>query len=76
MAEVVELQAVLELTVGENEAKKFLDTLTPDNQDRIDCSINADGAVITIRDNKISTISNVIDDILRCFGVFEKMRTE
>ncbi|MCL4451359.1 MAG: hypothetical protein M1327_01865 [Candidatus Thermoplasmatota archaeon] len=51
----------------------FLKSMEPDNQNRIKANNVRDGIEITIADEKISTIANVVDDLIRCFEVFEKI---
>ncbi|MGC8515682.1 MAG: KEOPS complex subunit Pcc1 [Thermoplasmata archaeon] len=73
MSENSLITASLKIVIGNNEASEFLKSLEPDNHGRIDAFELNDGVEVTIRDEKISTIVNVIDDLLRCFDVFEKI---
>ncbi|MFG1414732.1 MAG: KEOPS complex subunit Pcc1 [Thermoplasmataceae archaeon] len=55
------------------ESSEFVKSLEPDNHGRIEAFEVSDGVEIIVKDRKISTIVNVIDDLLRCFEVFEKI---
>jgi CTP-dependent riboflavin kinase len=67
------ITASLKIEIENSGAGRFLKSLEPDNYGRIDGTAAQNGAEIIIRDRKISTIVNVIDDLLRCFDVFEKI---
>ena len=54
----------------------FLASIDPDNMGKIKPLLNKNALCLTITDAKISTITNVIDDILRCYDVFEKLMEE
>ena len=65
--------AKLKIEMTEKSGNVFLKSLEPDNQNRIKANKVQDGIEITILEEKISTIANVIDDLIRCFEVFEEI---
>ena len=65
--------AKLKIEMTEKSGNVFLKSLEPDNQNRIKTNKVQDGIEITILEEKISTIANVIDDLIRCFEVFEEI---
>jgi CTP-dependent riboflavin kinase len=73
MTESSLITASLKIEIANGKASDFIKSLGPDNHERIDTAVTQEGAEIVITDRKISTIVNVIDDLLRCFEVFEKI---
>jgi hypothetical protein len=67
------ITASLKIETANMESSEFIKSLEPDNHGRIEALEAMDGVEIIIRERKISTIVNVIDDLLRCFEVFEKI---
>ena len=67
------ISASLKIETANMESSEFIKSLEPDNHGRIEAFEVMDGVEIIIRERKISTIVNVIDDLLRCFEVFEKI---
>ena len=67
------ISASLKIETANMEPSEFTKSLEPDNHGQIEALEVMDGVEIIIRDRKISTIVNVIDDLLRCFEVFEKI---
>ncbi len=70
------ITATLHIEMSNERAIAFLESLNPDNQGKLSTSLRPDGVDIVVEDKKISTIVNVIDDILRCFDVFEKINED
>ena len=67
------ITASLKLETASMESSELIKSLEPDNHGRIEAFEVSDGFEIVIKDRKISTIVNVVDDLLRCFEVFEKI---
>lgn len=67
------ITATLSIQMSIEKAKAFLGSLNPDNQGKVVTSLRSDGIDIIVEDRKISTIVNVMDDLLRCFEVFQKI---
>ena len=65
--------AKLKIEMTEKSGNVLLKSFEPDNQNRIKANKVQDGIEITILEEKISTIANVIDDLIRCFEVFEEI---
>ncbi|MCL4480486.1 MAG: hypothetical protein M1113_03255 [Candidatus Thermoplasmatota archaeon] len=71
-----EINADLMIFMEREKMNDFLASIDPDNMGKIKPSLNENHICLTITDAKISTITNVIDDILRCYDVFEKLMEE
>ena len=69
------ITASLKIEIASMESSEFVKSLEPDNNGRIEAFEVSDGVEIIVKDRKISTIVNVIDDLLRCFEVFEKIES-
>ena len=67
------ITASLKIEIASMESSEFVKSLEPDNHGRIEAFEVSDGVEIIVKNRKISTIVNVIDDLLRCFEVFEKI---
>ena len=76
MKELTEIEADLMIFMEREKMNDFLASINPDNMGKIKPSFNKDSLCLTITDAKISTITNVIDDVLRCYEVFEKLMEE
>jgi hypothetical protein len=73
MSEGSNVLAKLKIEMTEKSGNVFLKSFEPDNKNRIKANKVQDGIEITILEEKISTIANVIDDLIRCFEVFEEI---
>ena len=76
MSGLHEIDADLMIFMERAKMDDFLASIDPDNMGKIKPSLNNNSLCLTITDAKISTITNVIDDILRCYEVFEKLMEE
>ena len=76
MSGLHEIDADLMIFMERAKMDDFLASIDPDNMGKIKPSLNNNSLCLTIADAKISTITNVIDDILRCYDVFEKLMEE
>jgi hypothetical protein len=76
MSGLHEIDADLMIFMERAKMDDFLASIDPDNMGKIKPLLNKNALCLTIADAKISTITNVIDDILRCYDVFEKLMEE
>ncbi|WP_297215606.1 hypothetical protein [Thermoplasma sp.] len=63
-----------ELFIDDRDCDPFLKTISPDNYGNIKMECNSERIKITIDEDKYGTVFTLLDDILRNYEVFKKIR--
>lgn len=67
------IEATLRIIVAPDDVDILLNSLEPDNKGRLQTKKSGDQIEFRIISEKMSTITNVIDDILRCYNTFKNV---
>ncbi len=67
------IEATLRIIVAPDDVDILLNSLEPDNKGRVQTTKSGDQIEFRIINEKMSTITNVIDDILRCYNTFKNV---
>ena len=67
------IRAELEVEVKPGTEQMLVKSVDPDSKEAVESSISRGKVIFTLEEDKISTVANVMDDIIRCYETFKKM---